>query len=182
MLQKIVMPKLGDTMEEGTIVRWLVDEGDAVKKGDVLMEVETDKVTLEVESLVEGTVLRLDVPAEQTVPVGAVLGYVGDAEDKLPEAEEKQPVESAAQTPCPAAAVEEVNTTGPPGRSGSPRVSPRALKLAAKLGVDITQIPGTGPGGRVVTKDVETCYANRCKTQNSGDTGDAGSNVHEEKS
>ena len=181
MLQKIVMPKLGDTMEEGTIVRWLVDEGDAVKKGDVIMEVETDKVTLEVESLVEGLVLRLDVAAEQTVSVGAVLGYVGDAKDEPPEAEE-QPAESATQTPSPAAVVEEINTAGPPGRSGPPVVSPRALKLAAKLGVDITKIVGAGPGGRVVTKDVEALYTDGRKTQSPGDTKSAGSNVDEEKS
>ncbi len=88
MAHKIVMPKLGETMEEGTIALWRVREGDSVRKGDILMDVETDKATLEAESFVDGTVLEILVAAGGKVPVGTTVAYLGQPGKELPSSEE----------------------------------------------------------------------------------------------
>ena len=85
MLQKMIMPKLGDTMEEGTIEAWRVKQGDRVEKRQVVMEIATDKAVLEVESLVEGMMLKILIEQGQTVPIGTVVAYVGQKGDALPE-------------------------------------------------------------------------------------------------
>lgn len=158
MLQRIVMPKLGDTMEEGTVVSWTVAVGEPVKKGDTIMSVETDKATLEVESLVEGTVLKIVVAEGVTAPVGATLGYAGDEGDTAPEEPETAAASTARRTEARPAPAE-----SPPSRassmrvsSGKLKVSPRAEKLAGELGVDLAKVTGTGPGGRITTRDIES--------------------------
>jgi dihydrolipoamide dehydrogenase len=83
-LQRVVMAKLGDTMEEGTVVSWHKAEGDYVEKGDIIMSVATDKAELEVESLVEGKILKIVVGPGETVPIGTPLAYVGEEGDVIP--------------------------------------------------------------------------------------------------
>ena len=85
MAQTVIFPKLGQTMEEGSIVKWLKQEGDAVAKGDILFEIETDKANLEVESFFEGTLLKILVREGTVVPVNTVVGFVGTPGEKLPE-------------------------------------------------------------------------------------------------
>ena len=165
MLQKIVMPKLGETMEEGTIINWLVAEGDSVRKGDIVMNIETDKAVLEVESFVEGTVLKIVVPEAETVPVGAVVAYVGDEGDVPPAeapredsktsgagSDRREKSKPADFTALPSAR----NRQEPPDTAAS--ISPRAKELARQLGVDISQVKGSGPGGRITSRDVQAFH------------------------
>ena len=181
MITEVTMPSMGADMTEGTIVKWLKAEGDEVKRGDKLAEIETDKTVVEMESYSDG-VLRKVVAAEgELVAVGKVIAYIGAAEDALPEtadaapaaakaapapaaakaaptpapvatpAPEPLPVASApiaptAPTPAPAA----VTTNG----SGRTKASPIARRLASERGVEISQISGSGPGGRITRDDV----------------------------
>lgn len=159
MLQNIIMPKLGDTMEEGTIANWLVKEGDTVNRGDIVMEVETDKVTLEVESLVSGMILKIIIPDDQTVAVGTIVAYVGNERDVLPEempptAEPKHVSKDSGLTQP----VHEITAQRDENRPLRRKTSPRAVELAQRLGVDIVEVTGSGPKGRITSKDVQNFY------------------------
>jgi pyruvate dehydrogenase E2 component (dihydrolipoyllysine-residue acetyltransferase) len=162
MAELVVMPKLGLTMREGAVVRWLVEVGDTVTRGQPLCDIETDKITTEVEAPSSGVLLRR-IDTDRDVPVGAGIALLGE------------PGEEAAATlhgeaPAPAAeaiSVTEPAVAGPPGgaaeRAGGPgrplqgrgAVSPLARRLAGELGVDLAAVQGSGPGGRVVRRDVE---------------------------
>jgi pyruvate dehydrogenase E2 component (dihydrolipoyllysine-residue acetyltransferase) len=186
MVRPIVMPKLGQSEEEATLVQWLRKEGDGIAKGEVLFEIETDKALLEVESFFDGTLLKIVVPEGQTVPVQSIVGFIGDPGEAVPEVppsviERAQapgaPTETPRQPPrAPAAAEAKARTeravpgrretqpgeTTPPPPTGvvEPRllrISPRAARLAKESVVDSTPIVGTGTGGRVVERDVK-CY------------------------
>jgi pyruvate dehydrogenase E2 component (dihydrolipoamide acetyltransferase) len=181
MAQAVIFPKLGQTMEEGLIVKWLKQEGDAVGKGDILFEIETDKANLEVESFFEGILLKIYVGVGITVPVNTVVGYVGAAGEKVPAqppAPAAAPAAPQAATPAaaPAAAPAPVPTAAP--RAEAPRaaeavvrpfaaapapapavavkraISPRAKALARDKAVDPAPVTGTGPNGRITEKDV----------------------------
>jgi pyruvate dehydrogenase E2 component (dihydrolipoamide acetyltransferase) len=177
MAQAVIFPKLGQTMEEGLIVKWLKQEGDAVGKGDILFEIETDKANLEVESFFEGILLKIYVGVGITVPVNTVVGYVGAAGEKVP-AQPPAPAAAPAapQAATPAAAPAPVPTAAP--RAEAPRaaeavvrpfaaapapapavavkraISPRAKALARDKAVDPAPVTGTGPNGRITEKDV----------------------------
>jgi pyruvate dehydrogenase E2 component (dihydrolipoamide acetyltransferase) len=148
-------------MEAGTIVRWLVAEGDEVKKGQPLFELDTDKVTQEVEAEASGVLLKIVVP-EGEVPVGTAIAYVGEAGESVPEGTGTQPVEEAApreQVPVPtesaAAAVPEPATVATDGNGGRIKASPLARRIARERGIDLAALSGTGPEGRIVAEDVE---------------------------
>jgi pyruvate dehydrogenase E2 component (dihydrolipoamide acetyltransferase) len=148
-------------MEAGTIVRWLVAEGDEVKKGQPLFELDTDKVTQEVEAEASGVLLKIVVP-EGEVPVGTAIAYVGEAGESVPEGTGTQPVEEAApreQVPIPtesaAAAVPEPATVATAGNGGRIKASPLARRIARERGIDLAALSGTGPEGRIVAEDVE---------------------------
>lgn len=150
------MPKLGLTMEKGTIGAWLVAEGQAVTKGKPLLEVVTDKVTMEVEAQASGILRKVLVQAGEEVAVSTLIGIIGSADEKIdtgggasapPPVAGNAPVVSAPQTVAPAAAV----TNG--GRPKH-RASPKARKMAEERGLDLGRLTGTGPGGRVVSEDV----------------------------
>ena len=163
MLQNMVMPKLGDTMEEGTIVKWLVKEGDRIRKGNIVMEIETDKANLEVESLLEGLVLKILVKESETVPVGTNIAYIGEADDHLPEdAVQDGEAAGAAETGKTAAAHSESQPVDGfqrvTNQQSRATASPRALKLAIRLGIDISEVRGSGPGGRITSSDVQSLY------------------------
>lgn len=168
MPMEIVMPKLGLTMTEGLIVEWKFKEGDTVEKGEVIFILETEKVTYEVEAPESGILARIVVPENETVAVGAVVGYLarpGEDLSELPPPGEpgdapKPPVDRESKPPPadPAAAP----SPPPEGASGNrPKASPLARKVARKLDVDLTRVRGTGPGGRIVRADVEKAAESR---------------------
>ena len=172
MAEVIEMIQLSPTMEEGMLVAWLKNEGDAVETGEPIAEVETDKATMEMESFFDGILLKVLIPAGSAAPIGAALGIVGeegeDISDVLAEIEAKAAAAPAAPATAPApaatpAAAPVVPTPAPmtaapaPVGRGDGRVlaSPLARRLAAEKGIDVGQIAGSGPQGRVVKKDVE---------------------------
>lgn len=173
MATEITMPRLGQGMESGTVTRWLKSEGDSVEKGEPLFEVDTEKVTQEVEADVGGTVLRILVPEGTEIPVGGalcVIGKPGEAveEKAAPEPAATEPVPAAAApsptqaepAPAPAPVVAAVAAPAPrPGQGERIKASPLARRIARERGIDITAIAGTGPDGRIVAEDVERAAA-----------------------
>jgi pyruvate dehydrogenase E2 component (dihydrolipoamide acetyltransferase) len=180
----ILMPALSPTMEKGNLAKWLKKEGDKVKSGDVIAEIETDKATMEVEAVDEGTLAKIVVPeGTQDVPVNDVIAVLaGDGEDvktagagagaakappKPAEAPAPKPAAAAAPSPAPAAAAP-APTPAPapapqaaaapaPQTNGHGRIfsSPLARRLAKDAGIEIARIMGTGPHGRIIARDVE---------------------------
>ncbi|MEI7551826.1 MAG: pyruvate dehydrogenase complex dihydrolipoamide acetyltransferase [Verrucomicrobiota bacterium] len=169
MAQIIDMPKLSDTMSVGTLVKWLKKEGDPVKSGDMLAEVETDKATMELESFFDGTLLRLFAPAGSQVAIGSPLCAIGQPGEKVATPAAPQPATSApapvaapaaAPPPAPAAPAPTSAPALAPSAAAAPagriRISPLARKLAEEAGVDSSRLTGSGPGGRIVRADVLT--------------------------
>ncbi len=198
MVRAVTMPKLGQSEEEGKLVRWRKKEGDPVAKGDILFEIETDKAVLEVESFFEGTLLKIAVGEGATVPVQTTVGFVGDPGEPIPEAAAPAPppqpagpsyvapvAPGARETPRVSPAAIATEAPSRPNRQGAERapsgevsrraapappptpipaapehpsllrISPRAAKLAEDSVIDPTPIAGTGPGGRIVERDVK---------------------------
>ena len=158
-MSDVLMPRLSDSMEEGTVVRWLKADGDEVKRGEELLEIETDKAIMAYESDFSGR-LSVVVPEGSTVPVGALIGHVGDAVPAAGEpksgTQARPPAPADGRTVPASAATAEMAVTGPSdsyGR-GPRRASPLARRTAARLGVDITAVNGSGPYGRVLKQDV----------------------------
>jgi len=177
MAEIIRMPRLSDTMEEGNIVSWLKNEGDAVSVGDVLAEVETDKATMDLESFHAGTLIYVGIK-EGPVPVDGIIAIIGSKDDDvqalLKEAEANTPVakkeeapkaEAApvASTPAPSpipavtAQVQSLQVSAP---SGETKASPLAKKMAEERGININYVTGSGENGRIVKRDVENYSAN----------------------
>lgn len=152
MATEIIMPQLGLTMEEGTIAKWIKQVGDKVAVGDVLVEITTDKLSSEIESEVEGVLLKIVAQEGEDIPVKGLLAIIG--------AEGEQVGGSSA----PAAKKEEVQTEAPKAEAapkaasvtegGRVKASPLAKKIASELGVDLSTVAGSGPNGRIVQKDV----------------------------
>jgi pyruvate dehydrogenase E2 component (dihydrolipoamide acetyltransferase) len=146
MAHAVRMPPLGETTDELRIVEWLKADGDAVALGEPLFEVETDKVTLAVESTVGGTLLEILHGEGESVRVGTVVAYVGEPGEKVPE---------HAPTPEPArenTAAGELPTLSP--QRVRVLASPAVRRLAQDLGVDLSRVQGSGPGGRIEKEDV----------------------------
>ncbi len=149
---EIVMPKLGLTMTEGMIVDWNFKEGDAVNQGDILFVLETEKVTYEVEATASGILARILVPGGETVPVSTVIGYLAEEGEEIPDLPQGAPPAAAEAVDTPDAA--EANAPPlPPG--GRIKASPLAKKIAKAAGIDLANVAGTGPGGRILKADVE---------------------------
>ena len=166
-MAEIVMPRLSDSMEEGTVLRWLKSVGDQVAVGDELVEIETDKANMVYESDLDGTIVEVLAQEGDTLPVGDPIARVGDASQvpsggnggapkKAPAAPEPAPVPEA---PAPTA------TAAPPTPSpagvgdGRVKASPIARRIAADRGLDLQGLSGSGPGGRIVKADVEQALA-----------------------
>ena len=150
MAKEIVMPKLGMTMEEGILSRWLVDDGQRVRAGEPIMEVETDKVTMEVEAESDGIVHKAGDYEGATLPVGAIVGH-------LLAPGEAPPVEAAmtAEAPALAAAASVTPPDASPAAAGHVlRASPAARRLSREQGVDLHLVQGSGPQGRIQEADV----------------------------
>ena len=165
----ITMPKMSDTMQEGTIASWLKKEGDEVKSGDILAEVETDKATMELESYEDGTLLHIGVAEGDSVGIDGVIAVIGekgaDYETLLKahkakssgttEAKPKEEKKEAAPAPKPDAAAAKESTTASSSTNGRVKASPLAKRLADDKGIDISLVKGTGESGRIIKRDVE---------------------------
>jgi pyruvate dehydrogenase E2 component (dihydrolipoamide acetyltransferase) len=189
MAETISMPKLGFDMQEGTLVRWVKNEGENVNKGDVLAEIETDKATVEVESSASGVVRKLLVEEGSVVPVGDPIAVVGSADEKIEETptkvteapaekktdeqggeelktepgearkEEAQPKADEKPAAPPSGQQAPAPQPAAPAQEGPVKASPLAKKIARDNNLDLSRLQGTGPGGRVVRKDVEAALA-----------------------
>jgi pyruvate dehydrogenase E2 component (dihydrolipoamide acetyltransferase) len=165
MATPVKLPRLGQGMELGTIVRWLKAEGERVEKGEPLYEVDTEKATQEVEAEAAGVLLRIAVREGEEVAVGSVLAYIGEPGETLPEdaaapGGDGRRVERAEPEPAreaPASAAAPAPPTRPPG--GRVKASPLARRLARERGIDLAALAGTGPEGRIVAEDVERAAA-----------------------
>lgn len=150
MATEIVMPKLGLTMESGAISAWLVEEGQEVQKGQALLEIATDKVTMEVEAQADGILRKILVPPGEEVPVSTTIGVIAAADEDIGSY-------SAAAPSAPAPAAAAPPTPAPVADSEGRRphkTSPKARKIAAEHGLDLSSIRGSGPAGRIVSADV----------------------------
>jgi len=174
MAKEITMPKMGQTMEEGTVVNCLVKAGDEVKKGDVVFEIETDKATLEMESPASGFVKFIVAEINQTLPVGSPMMILGDKDEQLAMISVegltggKGPaagatITPAAQTPTTIAPLGAMPEPGKP--MGKIMASPRAKKLAEDLGVNLAAVKGTGPAGKITEQDVQNAAAAKPASQ-----------------
>lgn len=155
MATNVIMPQLGLTMEEGTIGKWIKQVGDNIKKGEIIVEITTDKLSTEIESEVDGTLLKIIAQEGEDIPVKGVIAIIG---------EEGEQIDSQVQNLAPVSEEKEVDNTPkneekiqqeiPVSNSGRIKVSPLAKKTAAKIGVDLSSVQGSGPNGRIVQKDV----------------------------
>jgi len=188
MITKVMMPKLSEAMETGKVIKWLKKEGDPIKGGDVIAEIETDKANVEIEAFGSGVLRKILVGEGGQVPVGETIGVIADPADDIaaiaagapatqpPSAPAAVPATApaAAAAPPPLPAMESyrsvpetanvvpmapVPSAAPAGGGGRIKASPLARKVAAQSGVDLRLLQGTGPGGRIVRRDVETAAA-----------------------
>lgn len=193
---KVILAKLSPTMEEGTIVKWSKNEGDAVKPGDVLAEIETDKANMEMEALGGGVLRKILVPAGGKAPVGALIGVIADAKDDIAKvlasagpapapaapkpAEAPAPPPAAAPVPAPAAPAPPAAPDPAPAPSpqaapapapaadapaasadgGRVKASPLARSMAAERNIPLGSVAGSGPGGRIIKRDIEAWAQN----------------------
>jgi pyruvate dehydrogenase E2 component (dihydrolipoamide acetyltransferase) len=152
---KVILPRLGQGMESGTIVRWLKSEGEPVEKGEPLFELDTDKVTQEVEAEAAGVLLKIAVP-EGEVPVGQTVAFIGQQGEDVPEvATVAAPEERKATAPEPEPAAAPPTETAVASGNGRIKASPLARRMARERGIELSDIRGTGPDGRIVAEDVE---------------------------
>jgi pyruvate dehydrogenase E2 component (dihydrolipoamide acetyltransferase) len=181
MITRVVLAKLSPTMEEGTIVKWSKKEGDVIKVGDVLAEIETDKANMEMEALGAGVLRKVLIPAGGKAPIGTLIGVIADpGEDiaaTLAEAAKAAPAPAAAPAAAPAPAPPTLLAPSPapspapaarvapaaapvlapaaPTPGGRLKSSPLARAIAAQMNVPLADVPGSGPGGRIIKRDVE---------------------------
>ena len=163
MAETINMPKLGFDMAEGLLVRWVKQVGENINKGDVLAEIETDKATVEVESSASGVVLQLIVDQGTMVPVNAPIAVVGVAGEKVDSPSKVEGQKSVDGKPAAQSAptVAPVTQASSPVDSGSVKASPLAKKIARDQKVDLSRVQGTGPGGRIVRRDIESVISHQ---------------------
>jgi pyruvate dehydrogenase E2 component (dihydrolipoamide acetyltransferase) len=161
MATEVKLPRLGQGMESGTIVKWLKSEGEPVEKGEPLYELDTDKVTQEVEAEASGVLLKIAI-ATGEVEVGKTIGFIGAEgeavaaeEAPAPAAKAEKPAEAPEEKPAPVAETQQSNGS----TNGRIKASPLARRIARERGVDLAQIAGTGPDGRIVAEDVERAQA-----------------------
>src|SRR5918994_564934 len=160
------MPKMGDAMEEGTLLKWLKSEGEEVSEGDPIAEIETDKVTMELEAEDEGTLAQLIASEGQDVPVGEAIAFIQGEGEEVPERSEGGGEEEAEEggeedgggaqaTATETEAPEEAEEEQADGRAdGHFRASPIVRRLADENDLDLSKIDGSGPAGRIVERDV----------------------------
>ena len=164
MATNVLLPQWGMEMAEGTIVKWLKQEGDAIEEGELLVAVETAKLETEMESIASGIVVHILVPEGATVPIRTVLAVIAEPGEDVPRPDttpfSPSPVAAVAAPPAPPA--QPAATSGPAPRSGvssegrvNVQIVPAARRLAQQNGIDLAEVQGTGPGGRILIADVE---------------------------
>lgn len=154
----IKMPQLSDTMDSGKILEWKKNEGDSIKRGDILAEVETDKANLEIESFNEGVLLKVIVPAQASADVGQIIAVIGQPGEEV--SISSNPPSNGASTPATPTATPQASNAQPAPTISSPsstriKASPLARKLAEQQNVDLGSLQGSGPAGRIIKQDVE---------------------------
>jgi len=175
MAVEVSLPRLGQGMEAGTIVRWLKSEGDSVEKGEALYELDTDKVTQEVEAEASGVLLKILAEEGAEIEVGKRIAVIGEEGEDVPDSDEAQEVDEDPQeegSPGPAREEErergreasaddepEPEAKAPSRVNGRVKASPLARRIARERGIDLASLTGTGPEGRVVAEDVERAAA-----------------------
>ena len=148
----VEMPKMTDTMEEGVLVQWMVEEGKAIAPGDIIAQVETDKATMDVEAYDDGVLLKRVAAEGDALPIGSLIAVLGAAgEDIAPLLAEYKDGASSKEEVTASGAPVEVAAAG----SGAVRASPLARKMAADHGLKLEGIPGSGPEGRIIKRDIE---------------------------
>jgi len=166
-MKTVEMPKMGDSMEEGKILRWIKKEGEPVKKGEMLAEVETDKVNIEIEAFASGILRKIIVPEGTAAPVGSKIALIGASDEPLPGnlGENGAGVQTSANSepqvkdvpPQVPVGVNTLSSSGitTSGTQGRIFISPLARRLAAENHVDYATVQGTGPNGRIIKMDIE---------------------------
>jgi len=176
MATKVIMPKLSPTMEEGQISRWLKKEGDKVSMGEPLAEIDTDKATMEMQALANGVLRKIIIGEGQSAPLGQLIAIIAEPNEDIasltseapaaapPPKKEEKPVEqpapqakaaAASATPAP----RPVDNGQPRTDSGRTIVSPLAARMAAEAGIDLRSLQGSGPGGRIIKRDIEAAIS-----------------------
>jgi pyruvate dehydrogenase E2 component (dihydrolipoamide acetyltransferase) len=167
---KVVMPKLSEAMETGKLLRWLKQEGDRVSGGDLIAEIETDKADIELEAFGAGVLRKVLIAPGASVPVGNVIAVIADPDDDIGAfvggAVPAAPVATTSSAPAPAPAGPAPRPAAAPAPisvlpGGRVKASPLARKLAQRAGVDLAGLHGTGPGGRIIQRDVEAAASAR---------------------
>jgi pyruvate dehydrogenase E2 component (dihydrolipoyllysine-residue acetyltransferase) len=153
MASRVIMPKLTDSMEEGVVVKWRKQEGERVESGDVLAEIETDKAVMDLEAFASGTLRKLLVPEGTTVRSGALIGVIAEPDEDI------QGLLKETPEPAKKAAAEKVEAVKEEAavsvEQGEAAASPRVRTLARQHGIDLKKVKGSGPGGRIVERDLE---------------------------
>jgi pyruvate dehydrogenase E2 component (dihydrolipoyllysine-residue acetyltransferase) len=175
MATKVIMPKLSPTMEEGQISRWLKKEGDKVSMGEPLAEIDTDKATMEMQALGDGVLRKIIVNEGESAPLGQLIAVIGSADEDISSVLSEAPTKAAAPEPekaqaAPAPAPAPVPSPAPTPQanghataaqpdSGRMIVSPLAARMAAEAGLDLRSLQGSGPGGRIIKRDIEAALS-----------------------
>jgi pyruvate dehydrogenase E2 component (dihydrolipoyllysine-residue acetyltransferase) len=181
MATKVIMPKLSPTMEEGQISRWLKKEGDKVSMGEPLAEIDTDKATMEMQALANGVLRKIIINEGQSAPLGQLIAVIGEPNEDIasllseapaaaPAPKQEEPKEKPAEQPAPqpqaraaaasaAPAPSPVDNGQPKTDSGRMIVSPLAARMAAEAGIDLRSLQGSGPGGRIIKRDIEAAIS-----------------------
>ncbi len=139
MASRVIMPKLTDSMEEGVVVKWRKAEGERVESGDVLAEIETDKAVMDLEAFASGTLRKILVPEGTTAPSGTLIGVIGEPDEDIQALIKESPTATPSTQPRPS----------------EDFASPRVRTLAREHGIDLKTVKGSGPGGRIVERDLE---------------------------
>src|SRR5215213_4835995 len=174
MATKVIMPKLSPTMEEGQISRWLKKEGDKVSMGEPLAEIDTDKATMEMQALGNGVLRKILINEGQAAPLGQLIAVIGEPDEDIasllseapaqPQVQEQKETDSPPPAPDVAQPQPQLPNLAPangrqpqaaPSDSGRMIVSPLAARMAAEAGIDLRSLQGSGPGGRIIKRDIE---------------------------
>lgn len=166
MADAVIMPKLGMSMVEGTVIAWKKKIGDPVAKGEGIVDISSEKIEAEVESPADGILLDIEVPEGEVVPYGTVLGYVGQPGEKIekyaqPSDKTAANQEAAATAVAEDKAAEQVAAAPAASKNGNLKISPVARKMAEEAGLNLELIVGTGPQGRITKEDVEKALASQ---------------------
>lgn len=176
---EVTMPQMGADMTEGTLLKWVKQVGDSVKRGEVIAEIETDKATIELEAYESGTMIKLVAQEGDVVPVGDVIALLGEPSEAVPDVERKPPAEKPARRAIEPEVKERAAAGAPPAPApagvstatetdGRVRISPVARRIAREAGLDVSALRGSGPDGRILRRDVEAAVAAATKGASRG--------------